>query len=142
MLCEQVRRYLAAYMRTAGIAYASACGCGTRGAGTALPNRHGMDSDSGYEVAAARVLATRRLLSRDRRSHRVRRRHDADGQRCQHRQEYAQIDIGYRDHWLSPLTDSAMLLGTEAATMPSVTVSNYAPISRCEAALRAVHRAR
>jgi len=43
--------------------------------------------------------------------------------------DYAQLDIGYREHWLSPFTDSSMLLSTEATTMPSVTLSNYRPIS-------------
>jgi hypothetical protein len=44
--------------------------------------------------------------------------------------DYAQLDIGYRDHWLSPFTDSSMLVSTEAPTMPSITLSNYRPISR------------
>jgi hypothetical protein len=44
--------------------------------------------------------------------------------------EHAQIDIGYRDHWLSPMTDSAMLISTQAQTMPSVTLSSYSPITR------------
>ena len=44
--------------------------------------------------------------------------------------EYAQVDLGFRDHWLSPLTDSAMALSTEAPTMPSVTISNYTPLTR------------
>src|SRR5690606_38186242 len=43
--------------------------------------------------------------------------------------EYAQLDIGYRDHWWSPMTDSSMLISTQAETMPSVTLSNYTPIS-------------
>jgi hypothetical protein len=43
--------------------------------------------------------------------------------------DYAQLDIGYREHWMSPFTDSSMLLSTEAPTMPSVTLSNYRPIS-------------
>jgi Capsule assembly protein Wzi len=41
----------------------------------------------------------------------------------------AQVDIGYRDHWWSPMTDSAMLISTEAPTMPSITLSNYAPLT-------------
>src|SRR5262249_3370708 len=41
-----------------------------------------------------------------------------------------QFDIGYRDHWLSPFTDSAMILSTQAPTMPSITVSNYKPITK------------
>jgi len=43
--------------------------------------------------------------------------------------EYMQLDAGYRAHWLSPLTDSSMLVSTEAPTMPSVTLSNQKPIS-------------
>jgi hypothetical protein len=42
----------------------------------------------------------------------------------------AQLDIGYRDHWFSPATDSTFLIGTEAPTMPSVTLSNYEPLTR------------
>jgi len=42
---------------------------------------------------------------------------------------WAQLDIGYRDHWFSPATDSTMMIGTEAPTnMPSVTLSNYEPL--------------
>ena len=44
--------------------------------------------------------------------------------------DWAQIDIGYRDHWLSPMTDTSMLMSTEAPTMPSVTLSNYEPLTR------------
>ena len=43
--------------------------------------------------------------------------------------DYAQLDIGYRSHWLSPFTDSSVLISTEAPTMPSITLSNYRPIS-------------
>ena len=44
--------------------------------------------------------------------------------------DYAQLDIGFRPHWFSPMTDSSMLMSTEAPTMPSVTLSNYEPITR------------
>jgi len=44
--------------------------------------------------------------------------------------DFAQLDIGFRPHWLSPMTDSSMLMSTEAATMPSVTLSNYMPLTR------------
>jgi len=43
---------------------------------------------------------------------------------------YAQLDFGFKPHWFSPLTDSSMLISTEAATMPSVSLSNWEPISR------------
>jgi hypothetical protein len=44
--------------------------------------------------------------------------------------EYAQLDIGWRDRWLSPMSDSSMVISTAAPTMPSVTLSNYAPMTR------------
>ena len=43
---------------------------------------------------------------------------------------WAQIDIGYRDHWFSPATDSSMLISTEAPTLPSITLSNYEPLTK------------
>jgi hypothetical protein len=46
--------------------------------------------------------------------------------------EYFQIDVGYRDRRWSPSQDNAMLVSTQAATMPSVTVSNYTPFTRAK----------
>ena len=43
--------------------------------------------------------------------------------------KYAQLDIGYREHWYSPFNDSAMLLSTQAKTTPSITMSNVEPIT-------------
>ena len=44
--------------------------------------------------------------------------------------QYAQLDIGFRDHWWSPMSDSSMLIGTQARTMPGITLSNYTPITK------------
>lgn len=43
--------------------------------------------------------------------------------------EYAQVDIGYREHWYSPFNDSAMILSTNAKTLPSISISNVKPIT-------------
>ena len=43
---------------------------------------------------------------------------------------YAQLDIGFRPHWFSPMSDSSMLMSSEAPTMPSVSISNYEPLTR------------
>jgi len=43
--------------------------------------------------------------------------------------KYAQLDIGYREHWYSPFNNSAMLLSTQAETTPSITLSNVEPIT-------------
>ncbi len=46
--------------------------------------------------------------------------------------DFAQFDIGYRDRRWSPALDNAMLLSTQAATMPSVTISNYRPLTKAK----------
>ena len=52
VLCQQVREYLATYMQNSGITHVSLAGAVTSGKGTALPNRHGMNSDSAFEASA------------------------------------------------------------------------------------------
>jgi hypothetical protein len=41
---------------------------------------------------------------------------------------YAQLDLGFKPHRSSPFSDSSMLM-SEAPTMPSVSLSNWKPIS-------------
>ena len=43
--------------------------------------------------------------------------------------DYMQFDIGYREHWLSPMQESASLLSTNAPAAPSITVSNVTPLT-------------
>ena len=129
-LCDEVRRYLRSLTRTAGIGFASlSVGAGS-GADTPLPNRHGMSSQSNYEAAAAiywqpgdRLLVTGGAVA-----------YEGDttptGTVASLGGQYLQVDVGYRDRWWSPFQDSAMLLSTQAATMPSVSVSNYTPFTR------------
>ena len=130
VLCEQVRRYLGAYMKSAGITHLSVAAASGSTETSSLPNRHGMRSDSGYEVSANLywqpsdfVLLNGGFLAYEEET-------VATGSMLSFGVEYAQVDIGYRDHWLSPMTDSAMLISTQAQTMPSVTLSSYSPISR------------
>lgn len=142
-LCDQVRRYLSGLMKSAGIAHLSASAAMISGdsgrpaaddpnelESTPLPNRHGMRFDSSFEVSGRfywqrndnfllnigvlayedEVTPTGTLLSIG--------------------FEYAQLDVGWRDHWLSPMSDSAMLMSTQAQTIPSVTISNYTPLTK------------
>ena len=130
VLCADVRRYLTSLTRTAGISYAGfAAGVGS-GADTPLPNRHGMGSQSDYEASAAlywqpgdRLLVTAGAAA-----------YEGDttptGTVVSLGSEYFQVDVGYRDRWWSPFQDSAMLVSTQAATLPSITVSNYTPVTR------------
>lgn len=41
---------------------------------------------------------------------------------------WAQLDIGYKDHWYSPFQSQSMVISTNAETMPSVSLSNNLPI--------------
>lgn len=129
-LCAEVRRYLTSLTRTAGISYAGLAAGVSAGADTPLPNRHGMGSQSEYEASAAlywqpgdRFLVTAGALA-----------YDGDttptGTVVSLGSEYFQVDVGYRDRWWSPFQDGAMLMSTQAATLPSITVSNYTPITR------------
>jgi hypothetical protein len=130
VLCEQVKRYLSGFMRAAGVSHASLTATASSSETIALQNRHGMRSDSAYELSLSAYwqpgdlfLVNAGVLA-----------YEGDmtptGSVFSFGSEYAQVDIGYRDHWLSPLTDSAMAISTQAQTMPSVTVSNYTPLTR------------
>jgi len=129
-LCGQVRAYLSAYMRDSGITHASLAGAVTSGKRTSLPNRHGMNTDRAFEASALAywqpsdyfILSAGVLGYEDEIT--------PTGSIVSIGYEYAQLDIGYRDHWFSPMTDSAMLVSVQAETMPSITLSNFTPLTR------------
>jgi hypothetical protein len=127
-LCANVRRYLQRYMNTIDLPHASVEAAATDGTAP-LPNRHGTTGDGAWQASALAywqpsdhvIVSVGGIADED----------DATptGSMLSVGFSYAQLDVGYRDHWLSPFTDSAMTLSTEAATLPSVTLSNYQPIS-------------
>jgi hypothetical protein len=129
-LCARVRRYLDRYMHRAKLTQASVELAATDGAVTNLPNQHGAPSDSewlasvqGYWQPSDYLIVSLGGVG------------DADdavptGSMISAGFDFAQLDIGYRDHWFSPFTDSAMIISTEARTLPSVTLSNYRPFTR------------
>lgn len=129
-LCQEIRTYLRSYMNTAGITHAGLASFVTSGAKTALPNKYGMDARSEYEITATGywqpsdyVLLNAGFLAYD----------DEvvpTGTVISLGYEYAQLDIGFRARWLSPMTDGARLISTQAETLPSITLSNYTPLTR------------
>ena len=129
-LCEQVRRYLDRYVEPMGIGHAGVEAAAGTGAAIALPNERGKPSDSAWQVAAQgywqpsayTIVNVGGVAYEDGTV--------PSGSMLSLGFEYAQFDVGFRDHWLSPFTQSAMLISTQARTLPSVTVSNYAPIGR------------
>jgi hypothetical protein len=130
LLCEQVRLYLARYMRDWSVTEAGLEASTSSGSDTTLPNRYGLTTTSSWEATArgfwqpsdyallnVGVVAYQGEVV-------------PSGSFVSLGFNRAQLDVGYREHWLSPFTDSSMLISTQAATMPSVTLSNYTPLTR------------
>src|SRR5579863_670199 len=130
-LCESVQRYLDRYMHTTGVEFTSLSAAATSGSSKiALPNEHGEKAQSPYEVAGAAYLQPNSYMLLNVGGVAYQGRATPTGTMLSLGFDWAQLDIGWRDHWWSPMTDSAMLISTEAPTMPSITLSNYRPLTR------------
>lgn len=128
VLCSQVRGYLNRYMRKFNVDHASVEGASGDSARPA-PNRYGMPYESAWEVSAGGhwqvhdhvILSVGGVAYEDEAI--------PAGSMLSLGFDFAQLDVGYRPRWYSPLTDSAMLISTEAQTRPSITLSNYRPLT-------------
>ena len=130
-LCEKVRRYLERYSRDYAVTEASATGTFVHGKDTGvLPDSFGEPVNSKWDLSAQGfvqpndyVLAAAGAVAYSGRTVPV-------GSMLSVGTNWAQIDVGYRNHWFSPMTESSMTMSTEAPTLPSVTISNYEPLTR------------
>jgi hypothetical protein len=129
-LCLRVKKYLERYSHDYALTHGSITGSFANGADGVVPNNHGLPMQSNWEVSAQGyvqpndyVLASAGVIAYDGRVM-------PTGSMISLGTNWAQLDIGYRDHWFSPMTDSSMQISTEAPTMPSVTLSNYEPLTR------------
>lgn len=129
VLCERVRRYLGGYMRGVLLTHATLEGAVTRDVTRTVPNQYGMMTDSpwmaavgGFVQPSDYALVNLGGVAYDGNA-------VASGSFLSLGFEYAQLDVGYRDRWFSPFTDSSMLISTQAPAMPSITLSNYTPIT-------------
>jgi hypothetical protein len=130
VLCENVRKYLKRYMRGAGVEFGSLEASTSSGSSNiVIPNQHGETEQSHYEAAGAVYWQPLDHLLVNVGGVAYEGRTTPTGSVLSMGFDFAQLDIGYRDHWWSPMTDSSMLLSTEAPTMPSVTLSNYEPLT-------------
>jgi capsule assembly protein Wzi len=130
-LCTKVKRYLQRYSRDYAVTHASATGAVTHDAtGVVVPNEHGLPASSRWELSAQGYVQPNDYLLVSAGAIAYNGRTVPTGSMLSLGSNWAQLDIGYRDHWLSPATDSSMLLSTEAPTLPSVTLSNYEPLTR------------
>ncbi len=131
-LCRRMRNYLDRYFGQAGLTQASVEVAGATHSTTTLPNQRGERIDSPIDGSVAgffrpydHILLSVGGVAYAGTDHRF----IPDGTLLSVGNQYLQVDAGYRPHWLSPMTDSSMLISTEAPTLPSLTLSNQRPIS-------------
>jgi hypothetical protein len=129
-LCQRVGRYLARYTHTSDLTHASIEGAATHGADITLPDRYGLHNRSAWDASIGGYLQPSDYLVVSIGAVAYDGRQDYTGSMLSLGFSKAQLDIGYKPHWFSPLTDSSMLMSTEAPTMPSVSLSNYEPLTR------------
>ncbi|MDY6944147.1 MAG: capsule assembly Wzi family protein [Pseudomonadota bacterium] len=130
VLCRKVRAYLNRYMSKLGVDHASVEGAVADGSSTPVPNRYGMANDSAWQVSASAhwqpsdylIVSAGGVAYEDEAV--------PVGSMVSLGTEYFQLDVGYRPRWYSTFSDSAMLISTEAQTLPSITLSNYKPLGR------------
>jgi hypothetical protein len=130
-LCAEVERYLDRYFRSHGVTHASAEVAAATHDTTTLPNQRGERIDSPFDASVAAyyrpgdyLLFTAGAVGYTGTDSRI----NPAGTMVSAGGNYMQLDVGYRDHWLSPLSDSSMLISTEAPTLPSLTLSSLRPI--------------
>ncbi len=130
-LCSKVKRYLERYSRDYAVIHASVTGSATHDNDTGIvPNAHGMPVTSSWEISAQGYVQPNDYVLLSGGGVAYEGRTVPVGSMLSLGFHWAQLDIGYRDHWFSPASDNDMMISTEAPTLPSVTLSNYEPLTR------------
>ncbi len=129
-LCDQVAKYLDRYTHDTALTHASVEAAGTHGADDPLPNRYGQLNRSAWNASLAGYLQIDDYVLINLGGVGYDGRQSFTGTYLSAGTSKMQLDIGYKPHWLSPMTDSSMLMSTEAPTMPSIGISNSEPLTR------------
>ena len=130
-LCKRVERYLERYEQSYALTHASVTGALHGGADVVLENQHGLTNDSSWEASAQGYVQPSDYLLVSAGGIGYAGRTVPTGSMLSFGNSWAQLDVGWRDHWLSPMTDTgSMLMSTEAPTMLSATLSNWEPMTR------------
>lgn len=128
--CHAVEAYLRRYEGLATIGHASVQVAATDGAELSLPNEHGLPSSSAWQASAAVLFRPTQYLIASVGGVAYDGEATPTGSLVSLGVDWMQLDVGWRDRWLSPLADGAMLVSSHAPTMPSVTLSNWRPLTR------------
>lgn len=129
-LCAEVRHFLSRFMEPMGITHLGAEAAISSNDGPILPNRDGMAASAAWRASTSLYWQPGDFLLVNLGGIAYEGETAATGSFVSAGFSYAQLDVGYRQHWLSPLTDSSMLVSTEAPAMASATLSNYTPMTR------------
>jgi hypothetical protein len=130
-LCTKVKRYLERYSRDYAVTHASATGAVSHDVDPGVvPNAHGLPVKSSWEMSVQGYVQPNDYVQLSGGAIAYKGRTEPTGTMLSLGFNWAQLDIGYRDHWFSPATDSSQLISTESPTTPSVTLSNYEPLTR------------
>jgi hypothetical protein len=128
-LCRQVRRDLAPYGKAMAITGVGAEAAATQSNPLVQPQQHGAAMDSHWQANASAfgrfndyALLSAGVVGYEGRT-------TPTGSMLSVGGEPLQLDVGYRDHSWSPFRLGTMLIGSEAATMPSATISNVVPFT-------------
>ena len=130
VLCQKVERFLARYTQRSDLTHASIEGASSSGADAILPDRYGLHNKSVWAASLSGYLQPSDYLLVNVGGVAYDGRESFTGSYLSVGFSKAQLDFGYKPHWFSPMTDSSMLMSTEAPTMPSVSLSNYEPLTR------------
>lgn len=130
LLHRQLAAYIERFEQPYGLTHASATASAADDNKRALPNQRNIRNDASYDVSLGGLayVSPYAYISSG-----VRHAQDAGtihyNTHVAFGYEYAQVELGYREHWFSPFQDSAMLVSTHAEASPSITISNSTPIS-------------
>ncbi len=130
LLCRQVRRGLAPYLAAAAVTHAHVEVAATERNALTQADQHGAPMDTAWEADASGIARFGEHVLLGAGGVAYQGRFTPTGTMLSLGGDRAQFDLGYRDHWWSPLRLGSMLIGTEAATMPSATISSAAPLTR------------
>lgn len=127
-VCANVEFYLDRYKNDVGLTDASALLRSSDDARKFVPNQRGMQLNSGYSISAQaywqptdHFLITAAASAFE--DEFVPTSYVSFGS------DAAQVDIGWRERWWSPFHDGATLISTNALPSPSISISNYRPMT-------------
>jgi len=129
-LCAEVAAQLEPYLRRSGAPLLRIETAAASGPEQALANAYGLTTQSAWQVGGSAHLQLHERVRVTLAGVAYQGEFVPTGSMLSLSAFNTQLDLGYRDHWWSPLTDSSMLIGTQAPTMPSATLSNQAPLTR------------